>query len=755
MTNFDRIPEELKARRQWVVWYKEERKGKSTKVLYNPYTGKRASSTDPATWAPFSDAVQAFTSEGSQWNGIGYVFAPDDPYTGIDLDEITPWGNAWVEQLASYTERSQSGRGLHVIVRAKLPPGRRRKGKAEMYDGGRFFVMTGDHVDGTPLTIEDRQAEVDALHAELFEAAPQPVPVAAGQRPEPVALTLDDEAVIEKASRAKNGDAFRDLFTGKHGYSSPSEADAAFLRMLRFYCAGDEAQMDRIFRRSGLYRDKWEREDYREKTFALSRDQAEFYTGRREDAPPAALTIGGDGRALPASGEERGPFNLTDVGNAERLVSEYRGSIRYCHPQARWYIDDGRRWVEDVTAEIERRAIDTVRGIYAEAAACSSDDRRRELGKHAMKSESTSRIKAMIEAASWLPGVPVKPEDLDVNPWLLNVENGTLDLRTGILQPHDPEDLITKLAPVVYDPCATAPTWYAVLDRIMGGNERLTGYLQRLVGYTLTGLTIEQVMAILYGIGANGKSTFVETIAAMLGDYAQQTPTETLTVKKNDGGVPNDLARLRGARFVSAVEAGEGARLAENLVKQMTGGDRLTARFLRQEFFEFTPAFKLYLATNHKPVIRGTDNGIWRRIHLVPFSVAIPEPEQDKNLPEKLKAELPGILNWALEGCLEWQRVGLQPPPEVLAATQEYRDEMDTLAAFIEECCVLDQFARAKSSDLYGAYRLWCERSGERASTQKAFSQRLAERGFTSTRIKGPVYWRGIGILTEQPEDGV
>ena len=280
------------------------------------------------------------------------------------------------------------------------------------------------------------------------------------------------------------------------------------------------------------------------------------------------------------------------------------------------------------------------------------------------------------------------------------------------------------------------------------GTADLIAYLQRLVGYTLTGLTGEQMMAIPYGSGANGKSTLLETIAGLLGDYAQQTPSETLVATKNRG-IPNDLARLRGARFVSAVETGEGNRLAESLVKQMTGGDRIAARFLYQEVFEFTPAFKLFLATNHKPVIRGTDAAIWRRIHLIPFDVTIPEAERDPNLKAKLAAEASGILNWALEGCRTWQREGLQPPTEVRAATAEYRGEMDVLAAFLEDQCVEQAGAKVQSSKLYAAYKTWCDENGEYAVSNKAFSLRLRERGVENMRKSSGMHWLGLGLLAD------
>jgi putative DNA primase/helicase len=446
--------------------------------------------------------------------------------------------------------------------------------------------------------------------------------------------------------------------------------------------------------------------------------------------------------------------NLTDLGNARRLVRRHGQDLRYCHPWEKWMIWDGLRWVKDASGEIGRRTKDTVAAMYAEASELSDDRERQELAKHAMRSESDSRLRAMVHQAKDEPGIPVMPEDFDPDPWLLNVENGILDLRTGGLLPHTREAMMSKALPVSYDPQAACPLWLTFLDRIMKGNERLISYLQRITGYALTGDTSEQCLFMFYGTGANGKSTFLQTLKEMFGDYGCQADFTTFLHSDQDK-VRNDIAELMGRRFVAAIEADAGRRLAEVLVKQITGGDTVKARFLFREFFEFKPAFKVFLAANSKPTIRGQDYAIWRRIRLVPFEVTIPEAEKDKNLGAKLLKELPGILAWAVEGCKDWQAGGLADPSEVLNATQSYREEMDILAAFVAECCALSKTAETTTKALYGKYLEWCGENTEKPLSKNAFSTRLKEKGFENSRIghgqaRG---WLGIGLVDAVHQD--
>lgn len=455
----------------------------------------------------------------------------------------------------------------------------------------------------------------------------------------------------------------------------------------------------------------------------------------------AALAGGADAPAILPN-----PFNMTDLGNARRLVDRHGMEIRYCHKWSSWLVWDGRRWARDESGEVERRAKDTVASIYAEAAQEGDKERRAAIVSHAMRSESEARIRAMIALAKSEPGVSVQVEYLDKDAWLLTLENGTLELLTGTLRPHRPEDLITKLAPVAYDPAAPCPTWDAFLSRIMADRADLVEFVQRAVGYSLTADTSEQVLFFLFGVGANGKSTFLETIRTMLGDYALQMPADTL-MARNDRSQTNDVARLRGSRFVAASEAEEGRRFAEVMVKQLTGGDVITARYLYSEHFEFKPTMKIFLAANHKPVIKGTDHGIWRRIRLVPFEVTIPEQERDKQLPDKLRAEMAGILNWAVQGCIQWQHNGLGAPAAVQAATAAYRADMDIMAAFLEECCIVSPRAACSVKQLYIAYVQWCEENNERPVPQRAFGSRIEERGYERYHSRVGAFWKGLGVV--------
>jgi len=442
-----------------------------------------------------------------------------------------------------------------------------------------------------------------------------------------------------------------------------------------------------------------------------------------------------------------GKEQFTDLTNAELFVQEYREKIKYCMPWRKWLIWDGNTWRPDDCGEIFALSKEFLRGMFLRVTRISDHQRAVELVKHLVKCESIRRRQALVESASLERSVRIHPAQVDREHFLLNVKNGTLDLRSGKLMPPMREKYITKCAAVSYNREATCHVWNTFLLRIMDGNAPLIYFLQKAVGWALTGDMSEQVMFILYGSGANGKSTFLNAIMDILGEYAMSTQTETF-MRKNGNMMSNDIARLRGARFVTTVEAEEGKRLSEPLIKQVTGQDVLTARFLYGEYFDFLPTFKIFMATNHKPMIKGNDLGIWRRIKLIPFTVTIPYEERDHDLMKKLQAEKSGILNWMIDGCLMWQRERLGEPDEVRAATEAYQEEMDVIGSFVAECCVCcsGETLRVSSSDLYRAYLVWCEKNSERPYAQRIFATHLQNKGVKRERTNKARGWVGIAL---------
>jgi len=440
---------------------------------------------------------------------------------------------------------------------------------------------------------------------------------------------------------------------------------------------------------------------------------------------------------------------LTDLGNAERLVRDHGADIRWVAAWKRWIVWDGRRWSVDETGQVERYAMQTVRGLYEEAAASNDPDRVQELVLWAVKSESARAIRDMMTLARSMKGISVTADDLDSHHWLLNVLNGTIDLRSGDLRAPRREDLLTNIAPVRFEPESECPTWLAFLDRIFAGNAELIRFAQRIIGLCLTGDVSVQKLFILYGEGANGKSTFLTTIQEMLGPYSLQAAPELL-LRKGDGqsNHPTEVAALRGRRMAVCTEVDGGRGFAEATVKRLTGGDRVTARFCMKDFFEFSPTHKLLLACNDKPTVRGNDEGIWRRLCLLPFAVTIPESERDDRLKEKLANERSGVLRWALEGTRAWQTEGLREPLAVVEETARYRSDEDLLAGFFGDRCVFVPHASAFAHELRSAYATWCASREERPVGTRTFARYLRSRGASNkSSTNGKIRWIGVGLL--------
>jgi len=444
--------------------------------------------------------------------------------------------------------------------------------------------------------------------------------------------------------------------------------------------------------------------------------------------------------------------NRTDAGNASRFATQHAHKLRYCKPLGNWLVWDDRRWSIDRADVVMECAKETANEIARLAKSDPDSGNRDKLQRWSMLSESEARLKSMISLAKSIQSMRVLSEHLDSDPWLFNVLNGTIDLRSGTIREHRTSDQITKLAPVVYDPEAVCPNWDAFLREITVGSSELRDFLQRAVGYSLTGCTSEQVMFMPCGSGANGKSTFFNVLLAVLGDYATPTRSETLMKPRFDR-IPHDVAALMGARLVTACEISPGQKLAEGLVKQLTGGDRVVARRLYQEFFTFLPEFKVWLSVNHKPGIEGDDHAIWRRILVIPFRATITEQDRDKSLAEKLGREASGVLTWAVRGCLQWQHLSsLDAPIEVTEATRSYRSESDILGQFIDDCCVAGEAEHVIKRQLFEGYAGWCKEQGVAAPDQlsmNGLSRRLVAKGFRAyrDRSRGQAWmWGGLRL---------
>ncbi len=454
-------------------------------------------------------------------------------------------------------------------------------------------------------------------------------------------------------------------------------------------------------------------------------------------------------RPIPA-GTSVEEFRPTDLWNGRLFVRLHGDRVRYCEKLGGWHVFDGKRWKRSEDGEVERLAKDTVRQMYELAALEPNDSRRTEMGKHAARSEAAGKLAAILDLAATEKEIAVPPEAFDAEPWLLNVENGTLDLRTGELRGQQPEDMITNISPAEWRGIdAKAERFEAFLLEAMDGDQGKIGFLQRAAGYSLTGDMREQVFLFLHGPEAAGKGTFIRAKADVMGTYARSTEIGTFLTARRDT-VRNDIASLVGARLVTASEPEDGQSFDEGLIKILTGQDKTTARFLFRESFEFSATFKLWLQGNHRPHIRSTGGAMWRRLLIVPFTKTVPEGERDRLLGEKLRSpeERAGILAWMVRGCLEWQRDGLRPPDSVRAAVAEYRQAEDRLAPFLEEKTTSSEYGEVPAGKLYTEYKAWAELNGEKPISKRSFGMRLEEKGYVSTRKTGGTRaWSGLLLV--------
>lgn len=749
-TRVENIPQELKSLKQWVCWVG------SDKIPKNPFNGRNAKSNDPTTWGTFEQAVKA--CETFRFDGLGFMFA--NGYFGVDLDHCidnVDFCDEFVETLQSYAEISKSGSGIHIICKGELPSGNRRKNGVEMYSEGRYFICTGNLYNERYREIKNCTESIKVLHSKyLPSVSPRVMPQTFEK------LEFSDQEVIDKARNCKTGYLFNILYSGNWQgvYNSQSEADLALCNQLAFWTQKNAEQMDRIFRTSGLMRNKWEEKrgdtTYGELTISKAiLNCTEVYQPRQHDQEKElAFAFFDDGKF--GVEEPKKKYDMTDTGNAKRLFDRFGTIIRYSYNRKKWLYWDGKMWRLDEGSEIKKLADIICEDIKKEAILEQDEKTQIEMLKWASKTASSKGKDNMIKECQHLEGIPASPDEFDVYTDFINCQNGIVNLRNGELIPHDSNFMMSKITFSEYDTSDKKPElWMRFLDDVTNHNKELQEYIQKCVGYSLSGSTREQCAYFLYGIGNNGKSTFLDVIADMMGGYASNAQPETIMMKRwGDSGANSDIARLKSARFVTSEEPTEGVRLNEGLLKQLTGGSKVTCRFLYGDEFEYMPEFKIWIATNHKPIVRGTDLGIWRRIKLIPFEVNIPKEKVDKLLKYRLRKEMPQIMHWAVQGCLKWQKEGIQEPRCVQEAVKEYKQEMDLLAGFLEQCVIIDYDCKEKiySSDLFRVYNRWAKENNEYEMSSKKFFREVGKKLPDKGRDSRGVFYTSIR-LTEYAKD--
>ena len=747
---YDSIPSEMKKLKRWVLWKLiKNDKGKTTKVPVNAKNGYGAKSNDPETWVSFEEAIEKV--EYFNCSGLGFMLG--NGYFGIDIDhqlENKDLISEFVDTLKSYTEISQSGEGIHIICKGVLPVGNRRKGNIEMYDNARFFAMTGN-LYGTFNEIADRTEEAKKLWSKYLDDVKPNVPSSAYiyKKPEPnrqigTMSQLNDEEIITKAKESQNGNLFTCLYYGQWEglYPSQSEADMSFCSMLAFWCARDEVQMDRIFRSSKLYREKWDTK--RGQTTYGEMTLKSAINGCREVYTPAFNSTTQVYNPTNGTIIRKKTYDLNDTGNAQRFIDRFGTNIRYNFDNKCWMVFDNKTWVKDSKQLVKTQADIMIEEMKVEMVKEADKEVRKELAKNIKHLSSNSGKEAMLKEAMHIGTIPTINADYDKDNYLLNCFNGVVNLKTGELLEHNKSYMMSKNTHLRCDMENEPIRWKQFLLEIFNGSQDMVDYIQTAIGYTLTGDTREQCFFQCYGDGANGKSVFLDILYEMLGDYSLNSQVESILAKNNSSsGASSEIARMNGARFVRTNEPNEGSRFNEGLVKQLVSGDVTTARFLYGTEFEFTPKFKLWIATNYRINVRGTDYGIWRRMRLVPFEVKFEGAKADKTLPDKLRTELPQILGWAIKGAIKWQKEGFNTPREIEDANKVYKQEMDYVGKFIDDCTKPSIIGKEKASDVYQEYAKWAKNGNEWCMTQSKFGIEMGKR-FQKKNLNGYVYYTGF-----------
>ena len=726
---WDNIPEDLKNNGLWCCW-KLTDKGK---IPIDISTGNMARSNDRTTFTTYSNAFQALSKyyqideQGRQTGGLGLgIF---NGYSAIDIDHcvedgvISDLARDIIDYCGSYTEYSPSGTGIRIILKTETELNKathyinNAKLGLEIYisdQTNKYVTITGDVLYPSNIVYVDLAYILEKYMKK--------------DRAEPTitALTFD---ITKYANDAKLQELWNGIAPGSH--SNESELDLALCSKLAYYTKGDYLAVDKAFRQSPYYKSKdtehlykWEvREDYREATILKA--------------------IAGVKEALASYND----YSLTDTGNARKFIDKYGEIIRYNVDNKMWMYYNGKYWQTDVFNHIKTYAEFVIEEMKQQAKSVDDEETRKAMIKNVKRALQSSGKAAMIKEAEHINGIPVMNDMFDEDKYLFNTASGVVRLRSSEIIPHDKKLSLSKYTPYEVDFKNEPKLWLEFLNDIFENNTDIINYVQRVLGYAMSGSTREQCMFMLIGDGSNGKSLMLDIINEALGSYSATSNVDIL-LEKHNGNSSNlgDVARLQGIRFVVTDEAKLGDKLNESAIKTMTSGiGKIVARFLYGNEFEFTPIMKIFMASNYKPVIRGTDHGIWRRIKVIPFNKVIPDEKQDKDLKFKLMKEMPQILGWLIKGCLLWQKHGLAEPEVLKSAQHEYRSEMDVVQKWVDEVCVLDANYKELSSKLFENFSNYVKANKEFQLSHTMFGRNMSKK-FRKKVMSGITYYYGLKL---------
>ena len=727
---YENLPKELKENALFCLWKYEMRNGRKTKVPYQT-NGKRADSSNKACFSDF-DTVANLTQS---YDGIGMGMF--QPFVAVDIDHCVDGGKLSdmatdiVETLNSYTEYSPSESGVRIVAKAdtlsydkvKYYINNQKIG-LEVYVAGmtnKFVTLTGNTICKAP--IAERTNEIMAILDKYMQK-----PVVALNPKKIVGSYLSDESIIEKSAKSKQGEKFSALWNGEFE-TSHSEADQALCAVLAFWCGGDTEQMDRLFRKSKLYREKWERNDYREMTLQKALMQTkEFYKPVKSNAN----TDFNDElqRLIELNPADTTKYPWTDIGAGKLFADFYKAVLRYVPERRTWFDYQAGTWSADIGGlKAMRRCMELANLLHLYALEIKDEHQRKSYMDYSKRWQTHGyRVNVLKDAQVHHP---ISFLEFDTDPYIFNCSNGTLHLDTGKFTEHISSDLLTKKSSVAYEPSAHSKRWNNFISEIMSNDQERALFLQKVFGYALSGDTHHECMSILYGATTrNGKGTLCESVLKVFGSYGCTSRPETIAQKNstNSSQPSEDVARLAGIRFVNIAEPGKSLVLNAALVKNMTGNDTINARFLHENSFDFAPQFKLYINTNYLPVVNDMTVFTSGRVIIIPFERHFDESEQDKGLKhEFMKPEVQSaILNWLLVGYKQLQLHGLKMPQSVINATDQYEHDSNKTLLFIEDCLEEGTDYEERTSEVYNRYKSWCIENGQYAESMKNFKQSLS-----------------------------